>query len=97
MFGIFYRLKSIKLTYSSKSPLEKWYSVRQLNYYLLKVVGVHFMDPNYKVDITTLVPIYIAFNYYALMIYTCCYYRHNLYRALISTPALGTFVPVRVI
>lgn len=94
---LFNRFKSIKLNYLAKSPLEKWHFVRQINYYLFKIIGVDFMEKKYKVNILTLIPILLVLNYYVLLIYTWYYYRHNMYRALISSPALGTFIPCTIL
>lgn len=88
------RFKKLKHNYLAKTPLEKWHFIRQINYKLLKVVGVQIMRSDYKVHAKTFIGVYLVLNYYILMVYTWYYYRNDLFRALISTPALGTFVPV---
>lgn len=91
---IWLRFRKVKQNYLAKSPLEKWNFVRQINYKLLSVIGVQFMQADYKMHANTFIGVYLVLNYYILMIYTWYYYRNDPYRALISTPALGTFVPV---
>lgn len=85
---------NIKKAYSAMNPLEKWEFFRQIHCKLLQVVGVHFMDDKYKIHINTIFPIYLQLNYYILMVYTLFFYRNDLFHALISTTALGFFIPV---
>lgn len=93
----FFRFKTIKQSYLTKTPLEKWHFVRQINYYIFRITGLHFMEKSFKVNILTSIPVLVVLSYYVLLIYTWCYYRHNLYRALISSPALGTFIPCTIL
>lgn len=55
------------------------------------------MEKSYRVSALTSIPILLVLNYYVLLVYTCYYYRHNVYRALISSPALGTFIPCTIL
>lgn len=94
MWKIYNKLKNIKHNFSSQSPLEKWKFFRQIHFILLRLIGLEFMDENYKMNIKTLIPIYLEVKYYVLLIYTLYHYRNEPFKALISTLFVGIFVPV---
>lgn len=88
------RLKNVKQNFAAMTPLEKWKFVRKIHWFLLRVVGVEFMDRNYRISIRSTIPIYLQANYYILLVYTLFYYRYKPLKGLIATPALGFYVPV---
>lgn len=77
------------------NPFEKWIFIRELHSTVLKIVGAQFMDQNYRIHLNTCLPIFIQFNYYSLLFYTLFYYRNEPQRALMATPIMGFFIPVR--
>lgn len=81
----------------AKSPLEKWRSFRQLHCFILRLIGVEFMEDDYKMSVNILIPIYLEANYYILLIYTLYHYRHEPFKALTPTPFLAIFVPVSLL
>lgn len=89
-FCIFYdRSKSKK-----QSPFEKWQIIQNINFRSMKFVGCQFMDDNYKVYANTLFAIFSQLNYDILLIYSLYIYRMIAFKALITTPMLGFYVPV---
>lgn len=91
------KFEHLKEEYLGRSPLEKWLYVRQLNIFLLKLVGVQFMEANYKFHWKTWIPMYLGLNYFTLSIYTGYYYWGEPFKALQSTTMSGLMVPVRSI
>lgn len=83
-----------KEKYLSENPLEKWLYVRRFNVFLMKLIGVEFMEPDYKFNWKTLIPMYLGLNFFCLMLYTCYYFRDEPYKALQPTAVTGIMVPV---
>lgn len=88
------RYRNLKIEYLAKSPFEKWNTIRKINIFLLRLYGTHFMAPNFKLGLTSLMPIFLELHYTSLVIYTIIYYRHDPMTALAPTPALGLTIPV---
>lgn len=86
----------VKQKYLAKSPLTKWIYVRQLNVFLMKLVGVEFMESNYEFNWKTWIPMYLGVNFFGLMVYTGYYYSNQPFRALQPTVITGIMVPVSV-
>lgn len=61
---------------------------------MLSVVGCEVVEPNYKPNLKTLIPMYMQANYFILLAYTCYYYWDKPFFALIGSAASGIFVPV---
>lgn len=91
---LLFSFKTIKQNYMRKSPYEKWYFIRNIHATLVKLVGVDVMNDNFKVNIRTLIPIYVEVNYLCLLTYTLIYYRNEPFKALIATPSMGILIPV---
>lgn len=89
------KLERLKEEYLAKSPLEKWLFVREINLFSMNMIGVGFMDVNYKLQWKTWIPIYLLVNYYSLMFYTCYYYWNEPVRAIEATIINGIMGPVR--
>lgn len=79
-----------------KNPYEKYYFVRDIHATLLNLVGVDIADENYKMNVRTLIPIYVEVNYLSLLVYTLIHYRNEPFKALIATPAAGILIPVNL-
>lgn len=89
-----YRYKNLKEDYLAKSPRGKWWVIRQSHCFMTKVIGCQVMQADFKLNINTLVPLYVQVNFYLLVLYTWYYYRNDLINALLVTPIFGLIVPV---
>lgn len=78
----------------AKSPLEKWLFYRRIHSGLLKIIGVEFMEEDYRINALTFIPIFMQVLYYILMIYSMYYYRNQPKIAILSTILIGFFIPV---
>ena len=94
---IFSRFARIKRTYLEKTPYEKWHFIRRINVLSLKLVGVHVMEKDYKINGNTFVPICVEAVYMTLLMNTLFHYRNEPYSALTATPSTGFLVPVSAI
>lgn len=74
---VYFRYKNLKNGYLAKSPFEKWDTIRKINIFLLRLYGTHFMAPNFKLGLTSLIPIFLELHNTSLTIYTIIYYRHE--------------------
>lgn len=83
-----------KQKYLNKSPLDKWLLIRHFNIFLLKSLGVQFMETNYKLHFKSWIPMYLGANYFSLLLYTLYYYRKSPYKVLQGTPMCGLLIPV---
>lgn len=79
---------------STETPIAKWESVRRFNSFLLKYVGCEIFEDGYKIHFETWIPMYIALNYFLLLLYTLYYYRQDFFKAMQPTPTIGQVVPV---
>lgn len=86
--------KRFKQNFLAKSPRQKWLYVRNFNAFIMKFVGCQFMESNFKLRIESFIPIYLAVNYFTLLLYTLFYYRHEPFRAVQATIASAFFIPV---
>lgn len=86
--------ESLKKKFLAKDPLEKWNYVRNINSFLLKVIGCDFLNGNYTYTLNTLLPVFLFVDYFCLMLYTLYYYRNEPLKALESTPMAGIMFPV---
>lgn len=94
MVFIVIRIKNTKRTYLAKNPLEKCQYIRQIHLFLSKIIGLQFMESNYKLNDNTLLPVCLQLYYYGFVIYTLLYYLNEPSKALIVTPMMGFFIPV---
>lgn len=94
MFNFLNKFHKLKKKFISKTPQQKWKSVRSVNIFLLGFVGCDIMDPNFIFNLKSFIPTYLAINYICLMFYTLYYYRYNPLKAMQSTPLMGLVVPV---
>lgn len=85
------RYKSPKQRYLEKTPYEKWLFVRNINVFMLGVVGCEVVEPNYKPNLKTLIPMYMQVNYFVLLAYTCYYYWDKPFFPLVGSAASGEF------
>lgn len=76
------------------SPSEKWDFIRKIHIFILKFVGVQFMDENFKPHNRTLIPVLIQAYYYVCLINSFIYYRNEPSKAIIATTPLALFVSV---
>lgn len=90
-----FSIENTKSAYLALSPIEKWQYVHGINLTLLRNFGVEYTNANYKPNTTTMLPIAIQFDYWILLCYTLFYYRSEPLRALVSTPSIGIYVPVK--
>ena len=86
--------KKVKQNYLAKNPRQKWLYVRNLNALTVKFIGCQFMETNFKLRIESFIPMYLAVNYFTLLLYTLYYYRTEPFRALQAIPPSGFFIPV---
>lgn len=94
MINFFLRLKKAKQKYMTLNPYEKWYFLRKIHTHMVKLVGCEVMEEDFKINVNTLIPIYVEVNYLTLLTYTLIYYRNDLFHALIATPSVGILIPV---
>lgn len=80
-----------------KSPYDKCRFVYDIHASLVNLVGLHVVDKNYKMNVRTLIPIYVEVNYLSLLIYTLIHYKNEPFKALIATPAAGIIIPVSLL
>lgn len=92
--NIKFRLKNMKRNLLAMNPHEKWKLFRRIHLIILKKIGTGFMDESYKVNVKTIIPIFLEVSHYILLIYTLYHYRNKPFNALISTTYLGIFAPV---
>lgn len=90
----FLRLMNWKINYLNKSPYQKWAYVFEIHRWLGSCIGCDFMDSYYKVSLNTWLPAIILADYFILMVYTLWYFRHDMFRGLMATPANGLIFPV---
>lgn len=64
------------------------------NMFLLKLTGTDIMTPGWKKGIRLLIPTWLEINMSILMIYTVCYYRDDLIKALEPTALISFMIPV---
>lgn len=81
-------------SFLEKSPREKWITVRGINIILLKFIGCEFMEAAYKLYFNTCIPMCLLIDYFAFLLYTLVYYRHQYFRALQATATCGLTIPV---
>lgn len=86
-----------KRSFLAKRPHEKWMFIRQIHYHMCKVVGVEFMKCNYKMNINTIIPLYLQVDYYVLLVYSMFYYKNEPIKVLMATTILGFFIPVSLL
>lgn len=91
---LLYFYKNQKDDFLAKNPRQKWLTVRRVKFFLLKFIGVQFMESDYKLHLQTLIPAYLLLNFFTLLLYTAYYYRSELFRALQATPVSGIIIPV---
>lgn len=77
-----------------KNPYDKCQFVLDIHTTLVNIVGLHVVDKAYKMNVRTLIPIYVEVNYLSLLIYTLIHYRNEPFKALIATPSAGILIPV---
>lgn len=83
-----------KANFLSKSPYQKWITVRKFNMFLLKLSGSHVMLPEWKCSIRFMTPGLVIANMFTLMVYTIFYYRNDLMMALQATVIIALVIPV---
>lgn len=77
-----------------KNPRGKWLAYRRINIIIMKIIGSHFMEPGFKLQLISWIPLGLVLNYSILLIYTLYYYRNEPFKALQATPAAGLIIPV---
>lgn len=77
-----------------KSPIEKWTFVSRFTSYLYKIIGVNFMDEDFKITWKFIIPVYLQVSFVCLLTYTIFYYRKKPFDIIKVAPAVAIFFPV---
>lgn len=96
MKNLFRKYREFKVDYCNRSPKQKWLFMETIQIFLLKLIGLNFLDPNFKLNWRSFLIYFCAIDFFGSFIYTVCYYIEcgSPIEGFLAVPMLANMLPV---